>query len=511
MLAAAALKELFMLEPSSPKVAAAAGSAARSDGLKGCTDGLKELFLTSMDKSGGVSADCLVAVSAAMAAAGVTVVALDGHLQEAKDKGVEFAVRQYPGLKNASPTWRPFSTASHCECCSSQFGAIRWKHHCRECGGVICGSCSKGRKLVRQTGAPDDPDHQPDKHIRVCLSCELQADRAATERDCLKSEFRIELQAKEAAEVDVAKAAAARKALDSEEEAMAAKGRELSALEGAIGHFEWLDGNGEFTKYPADINLKMHTARSTGSGVCQFIVEGQAYTVHTQFPMHQTNAASGTHRHVRLAGGCTDSDLQPPLYWHPGKGVTGPELVLLDRSNMYMQDAWDDAVRQLHSTVPGAAVLEVSVLQDAPRWKLYNTKKRNLASKLAGDANEHCVFHATSEANTSHIAALGFLRDYNKAAAYGTGTYFARDASYSANPRYSPPNSSGEKFMFLARALIGEPCVGTSGMGKPTQKTGSGGLHESMVDRLHDPTIFVLSAGSDEQTYAEFLIKFKKA
>jgi hypothetical protein len=36
-----------------------------------------------------------------------------------------------------------------------------------------------------------------------------------------------------------------------------------------------------------------------------------------------------------------------------------------------------------------------------------------------------------------------------------------------------------------------------------------GGLHDSMVDRLQDPSFFVLSAGSDGQAYAEFLIKFK--
>ena len=82
--------------------------------------------------------------------------------------------------------------------------------------------------------------------------------------------------------------------------------------------------------------------------------------------------------------------------------------------------------------------------------------------------------------------------------------------SYSAHDRYSPPNDDGEKFAFLARVLVGEPCVGKPEMDMPAVKPdGSGSLHDSMVDKLIDPSIFVLSSGSDEHGYAEFMIKFK--
>jgi poly [ADP-ribose] polymerase 10/14/15 len=223
--------------------------------------------------------------------------------------------------------------------------------------------------------------------------------------------------------------------------------------------------------------------------------------------MYQTNTKFGTQRHVRLTGG-SSTELETPPYWHPGKGVAGPELLPLDPANPHMKQAWDDAASQLHATVPNAQVLEVSVLQDAQLWETYSMKKKHLASTLTGGANERRVFHGTSQANTTTIAKQGFLREYNTAAAYGRGTYFARDAKYSASDRFTPPNSSGEKFVFLARALIGEPCVGRRGMDKPTQQV-DGGLHDSMVDRLQDPSIFVLSAGSDGQAYAELLIKFK--
>jgi poly [ADP-ribose] polymerase 10/14/15 len=187
---------------------------------------------------------------------------------------------------------------------------------------------------------------------------------------------------------------------------------------------------------------------------------------------------------------------------------TDAELVELDRSNPDMKAAWDEVVA-LATRECALNVLRVHVLQDPARWKAYNLKKAHLAAKLPGGANERRVFHGGAEASIRSIARQGFIREYNHASAHGRGTYFARNMSYSANDRYSPPNGSGEKFAFLARVLVGEPCVGSNGMAMPTAKP-DGALHDSMVDRLADPSIFVLSSGSDEHAYPEFMITFRR-
>ena len=277
--------------------------------------------------------------------------------------------------------------------------------------------------------------------------------------------------------------------------------------------YEWLDEHGNWIAYPTEANHEIIVA-SAAAATCKLQVAGHAYSVTTQFPMFQTNERTKTHRHVRLApfadGAHVEARLRAaPLYWCPGTCATARELVLLDRRNPSMRAAWDDVESRAKSTVPGMNVLEVAVLHDPLRWRSYSTTKDNLSVKLAGGANEQCLFHAGSESSVSNIAANGFLRDYNNVAAYGTGTYFARDASYSARDRYSPPNNRGEKFMYLARVLVGEPCVGGAGMAQPAAKPGSAELHDSMVDDIQNPQIFVLSAGSDEHAYPEFLIKFK--
>lgn len=199
---------------------------------------------------------------------------------------------------------------------------------------------------------------------------------------------------------------------------------------------------------------------------------------------------------------------ETPKYWKPCLGDAA-QVVELDRTNAHMRAAWDDvAARCLRTT--SVQILDISVVQDPHKWQAYSLKKHQLAVKLkaSGGANEQRVFHAGPEAAVRNIATQGFRREYNKVSRYGFGNYFARDASYSAHDTYSPPNSRGEKFMYLARILAGEACQGKQGMNMPSQKP-NGELYECMVNDPSSPEIYVLSAGSDEHAYPEFLVKFK--
>ena len=105
----------------------------------------------------------------------------------------------------------------------------------------------------------------------------------------------------------------------------------------------------------------------------------------------------------------------------------------------------------------------------------------------------------------------GFLRDYNTTSAFGKGTYFARDSAYSLQPKYAVPNARGEQVLLLSRVLVGDPCVGSNSMTTPKLKQPGGTYHESMVDRLFNPRVFVLSTGSDNQAYPEFVLRVAPA
>ncbi|GMY37461.1 sh3 domain-containing protein [Fagus crenata] len=68
-------------------------------------------------------------------------------------------------LEAEPPKWLPDSAASSCMLCGVRFHPIICsRHHCRFCGGVFCGECTKGRSLLPAKFRVGDPQ-------RVCDVC----------------------------------------------------------------------------------------------------------------------------------------------------------------------------------------------------------------------------------------------------------------------------------------------------------------------------------------------------
>lgn len=57
--------------------------------------------------------------------------------------------------------WIPDSEVSECQTCLKSFSFLIRKHHCRLCGRVVCGDCSKFRMVLEKSNKP----------VRVCRSC----------------------------------------------------------------------------------------------------------------------------------------------------------------------------------------------------------------------------------------------------------------------------------------------------------------------------------------------------
>ena len=60
-----------------------------------------------------------------------------------------------------APIWVPNGEAPVCQVCSDRFSLVRRRHHCRNCGRVVCGKCSRFRATLRGV------DNQ-----RMCAMCE---------------------------------------------------------------------------------------------------------------------------------------------------------------------------------------------------------------------------------------------------------------------------------------------------------------------------------------------------
>ncbi|XP_042748413.1 protein mono-ADP-ribosyltransferase PARP14-like, partial [Lagopus leucura] len=155
---------------------------------------------------------------------------------------------------------------------------------------------------------------------------------------------------------------------------------------------------------------------------------------------------------------------------------------------------------------------KIERVQNPSLWKVYQIKKCQMDAKNGNNNNEKFLFHGTSAESLTFINNYGFNRSYagTHAAQYGNGTYFAVNASYSANDTYSKPDANGKKHMYLARVLVGQYSQGTQGAITPAVKSvgNSVDLFESSTDNVNNPSMFIVF--NDIQAYPEYLITFTR-
>lgn len=91
---------------------------------------------------------------------------LQAALEDKTQTLAEASVGSERALLETGPTkWLPDSAAPSCMLCGARFHPIICtRHHCRFCGGIFCGGCSKGRSLMPPKFGTSDPQ-------RVCDVC----------------------------------------------------------------------------------------------------------------------------------------------------------------------------------------------------------------------------------------------------------------------------------------------------------------------------------------------------
>ena len=60
-------------------------------------------------------------------------------------------------------TWDSDSKNPNCFHCENKFTTFLRRHHCRKCGILVCGSCSKGKTFV--------PEVSRMHSVRICDDC----------------------------------------------------------------------------------------------------------------------------------------------------------------------------------------------------------------------------------------------------------------------------------------------------------------------------------------------------
>ena len=164
--------------------------------------------------------------------------------------------------------------------------------------------------------------------------------------------------------------------------------------------------------------------------------------------------------------------------------------------------------------LPGRKLHKIYRIQNTTLFIQYMTEKRKMDQKYSTQADssvckELYLYHGTDRRNVESINANGFDRSYSgvhDSGCYGQGAYFARDLGYSAYDYYSPVDiTSGHKFVYVARVLVGRFCQGHINM-KHLPNQESGIPFDSAVNNLTHPGEFVIFR--DIRAYPTYLYEF---
>uniref|UniRef100_A0AAV2IZA9 Uncharacterized protein n=1 Tax=Knipowitschia caucasica TaxID=637954 RepID=A0AAV2IZA9_KNICA len=154
-----------------------------------------------------------------------------------------------------------------------------------------------------------------------------------------------------------------------------------------------------------------------------------------------------------------------PDYWDKTQlPQTGFKRVSLQPSTEEYKE-----IQELFSqTMTSCDILHLERIQNKALWEAYQLKKIHMKNNSRKPVLEKKLFHGTDPKYVDTICATNF--DWRvcgvNGTAYGQGSYFARDASYSH--RYT--GTSHERHMFVSRVLVGEFTKGSTDFRRPPSK-----------------------------------------
>ncbi|XP_046896608.1 protein mono-ADP-ribosyltransferase PARP14-like isoform X2 [Hypomesus transpacificus] len=262
--------------------------------------------------------------------------------------------------------------------------------------------------------------------------------------------------------------------------------------------------SGDWERVPKEANLQLEKQEVQGG-----VVDGLGVNwVVDLRKMEATAQSSG--RVTKLKRLENFENFLLPLEWDSMALGESLKLVELPTSSLEFHRVTEDFRR----SASNKTVLKIERVQNVHLRKAYEVKKKQMEDKnrLCGGAGEKLLYHGTTPEGSQSILETGFNRSFagQNATSFGKGTYFAVNASRSANPTYSRPDQDGNQLMFVARVLTGQYTQGKANMIIPPPRSPQlpNDRYDSLVDDIQNPTMFIVF--HDDQAYPEYLITFKQ-
>lgn len=265
---------------------------------------------------------------------------------------------------------------------------------------------------------------------------------------------------------------------------------------------EWqYNDSNAFHHFDKMTNLQLEDAKKSKKNTVNIKINNQSYTVDLK-----SFVATDAKGHSLPVQRLTKSEVGNPAHW---SDMMQQYVRLVDLPPNHAE--YNEVASVFYQTCSNFKIEKIERIQNPHLWKVYQTQKKNMDEKNGNTKNEKLLFHGTDADSLPYVNKNGFNRSYagKHAAAYGKGTYFAVQASYSANNTYSRPDANGKKHMYYVRVLTGLYTNGNSSLIVPPPKNiqNSTDLFDTVTDNVNNPSLFVVFY--DNHTYPEYLITFK--
>ncbi|KAM5334735.1 protein mono-ADP-ribosyltransferase PARP14 [Glossophaga mutica] len=265
---------------------------------------------------------------------------------------------------------------------------------------------------------------------------------------------------------------------------------------------EWqYNDNNTFHNFDKMTNLRLEDAKKKQKNTVNVKINNQSYTVDLK-----SYVATDTKGHSLPVQRLTKPEVEIPAHWCD---MMQQNVRLVELPPGHAE--YDRVANVFNQTCSNFKIEKIERIQNPHLWKVYQIQKKNMDEKNGHIKNERLLFHGTDANSLPHVNKNGFNRNYagKNAAAYGKGTYFAVNASYSANSTYSRPDANGKKHMYYVRVLTGLYTCGNQLLLVPPPKNNQNptDLYDTVTDNVNNPSLFVVFY--DNHTYPEYLITFQ--
>ncbi|XP_062523669.1 protein mono-ADP-ribosyltransferase PARP14-like [Corticium candelabrum] len=280
--------------------------------------------------------------------------------------------------------------------------------------------------------------------------------------------------------------------------------------------WSWKDDDESFKEYTREATVALENARQAGERIVDITASGRKYKVEISKGVQK--GIGKAVREVKRELRNTDTSADLPLCWTDPEG-RGHDYPLykykLDRTDREFRNVSD----AFTSTGGTGSITSLERIQNPKMYRSYLNEKRYIAKTrskeiVSGKAVLQVQgWHGTDAETIEHIITNGFNRSYSgkaNAKYYGSGIYFANNAAYSCDPKYSRVDSNNEIKLLYCDVLLGMSTVGTEDMIEPPVINPVASLtdrYDSTTGKQGDHIIYI-SCYKDNRAYPTYLVTF---